>query len=308
MAEQGQQSLAGLQSSAEETRGGLVSDIASKRTALQNMLRGGTGEGFESDLSQRGMEDISGDIAARLKAAQSRESELQAIQDAFSAGKTLTSDQASNLGLVGGQRLYGVDITNPEYLSAGRGGAISEADIAQNPELARYQALAQLAGGQASGTLLGIDPVEGREMYDPNSRINKDKLLADIQSRGQEYSSMQQGALGKISPIIDMYKDELKSIGNNPRRQGRIDYLKDAINQFGRIKTDPTNTSKFFDTLKRDAGSFSSSASKDQYKNLLSGISEFNESVDKYNPDDRFQVSDAVSNTFMNKSKGYAGK
>lgn len=167
--------------------------INQKSQELQNLYLTGTGEGVESDINQRGLEDIAASTQDRLAQANAETSTLDALRQRLEGNK-LTSDDINKLGLTAGTRLYDVNLN--DYITQAN-KVPTLASVANPEEFARYQALRQLAG-RTDDIFSGATEAGGFKPYE----FNKDALTQAIKQREGQFNDLMTRT--RTNPLINI--------------------------------------------------------------------------------------------------------
>ena len=164
LAGQTQQQLGAFSEEAQARQAALQQLAGQRAEEIQNLLQGGVTEDLEEELGQRGISDI--EQALQQKFEQAKETapeELAAFRQRLEEGE-LTGEDLSLLGLTPEAQTFGVDIG--QFISP-EARMPTIAGVASPEEVARYQALSQLAGtapgiAGLEGEVGGFTPYEAR--------------------------------------------------------------------------------------------------------------------------------------------------
>lgn len=215
-----------------------ISDQAAKRQALQNFaktqLEQGVGDGIEGDLYQRGYADIEADLKARQTADLiKRQQQNAALREAAASG-VLTTDQLAQLGLEAGQRVYGLSDEFGQFIRDPQKATLSQ--IAQSPEIARYQALQALAGRTGG---ISFDPSQVGKL--PGVGYDETGLKSALAQRQQAFESAftpKAQELAQRQQAIKQYNDYLATLGDTRTIASRDAYdqaKQDYMDRIGQI-------------------------------------------------------------------------
>lgn len=138
-----------------------------RQDQIKNLVSSGSDtNGLETDMSQRGLQDIDASSQARLAEAQQRATGAQGIQDRL-ANRQLNQSDLGSLGFgKDGQSLYGVDLS--QFLS-GVNNNPTLTGAADPAEFARYRALQQLSGDTTGDIFGGATQAGGYNPYQFNA-------------------------------------------------------------------------------------------------------------------------------------------
>lgn len=205
MAQQAGQGI-GQFSEEQQARLAALQDLSGQRASeIENMLQFGTdAEGLEADLSGRGLRDIQSDLESRLQDIQATApQEADALRERLAANQLFDRD-LSVLGLDPGQRLYDVDLA--KYMNQSNFNP-SIANISQQDEFARYQALRQLAGDQEADLFGGATEVGGFKPYEYDTEALR-QAIANRESSVNELFAETKQALS--NPWYQSGKDQVQ--------------------------------------------------------------------------------------------------
>lgn len=239
----------GLQSTAQQVGQqvqALSQEQQARQAALQQIAQQRQQEiasGLESETGS-----IQQSIEAKLKQAEVQApQERAALQTGLEKGQ-LTQQQLERLGLTAGTSLYNVEPS--KYLSQAT-VVPTAAGVASQEEVARLQALQQLAG-QEGGFLAGTD-IGQVGKYSPYE-FQREQFLQDIAQRGEQYQRLQkstQDFLGTVGKDKG-FQEAMKSYA----RERFGDNVGDPRTSLGKayfaMQKDPTpaNIKKFVDNAK----------------------------------------------------------
>lgn len=157
-----------------------------RKSEWQNLLEGGTSQGLESDIKQRGLGDIKTSAEQALESAKyDVNANLPALRQRLAENKINASD-AERLGLKQGTNIYDVDLS--KYITQGSKDP-NLTTAANADEVKRYNALRQLAGqDQLGGGIFGPQDQAGTfKAYE----MNQTGLNQDIANRQSLYTKTQ---------------------------------------------------------------------------------------------------------------------
>jgi hypothetical protein len=154
-----------------------ASDIKAQTDATRTATQGavtGANKSLGDSISQR-LKEMQTGLTSRNN---------QITQDLGNDAYSLDADTMADFGLSEGTRSFGL---NPmDYWKQGDISQINNSNVANADEYARAQALADLSGGQSYLNQADIGQAGTADKY--TSKIDKDKLLADIGAKETEYA------------------------------------------------------------------------------------------------------------------------
>ena len=158
---------------------GLAGD---KQQGISDLLsRGSDLGGLEDDLTQRGYEDILNDITAReSQREQDLVRNLTELQDTQGSLTNATDNLLNLLGIEKGSITYGVDPTKFGSSFVDPTALVTASGVSNPEEIARYQALNQLAGVDPQ---IILDAAQSNQTYEDLPGFQKDAFLGDLASR-----------------------------------------------------------------------------------------------------------------------------